>query len=169
MDDGHKPVYLNLPVEYYYPHVSDMIRRAKNRAEVYCIILDHYPDAITEVMRAIVAAREGGIVIHCHSGTDRTGIITALLLSLAGVPVEVIADDYAESQVRLQPLYESMTADREDQDEGDLWGQPTATADMMEIMLAHLDGKYGGVQGYLHWAGLSSSEISQLKKRICDS
>jgi protein tyrosine/serine phosphatase len=154
-------------VEYYYPHVSDLIIQAKNRAEVYCIILDHYPDAIAEVVRAIISAQQGGIVIHCHSGTDRTGIIAALLLSLADVSADIIADDYAESQMRLQPLYERISVEDEPE-EDDFWRRPTATADMMYLMLAHLDEKYGGVEGYLRGSGLSTSEIDQLKKRICD-
>ncbi len=78
------PFYLNLPLEKYYPHVSALINRAKTRGEVYCIVLDHYPDAVADVMRVVVTAPPGGIVIHCHAGKDRTGIIAGLLLSLVG-------------------------------------------------------------------------------------
>ena len=80
-----------------------MIQKAKSRGEVYCIILDHYPDAVAEILRAIVNAPPGGIVIHCHAGKDRTGMVSALLLKLVGVPAELIAADYAESQERDDP------------------------------------------------------------------
>lgn len=44
-----------------------------------------------------IATAPHGILIHCSAGRDRTGMITALLLANAGVPAQVIADDYAES------------------------------------------------------------------------
>ena len=60
-DDTTAPTYLNLPIEKYYPHVSALISKATTRAEVYCIILDHYPDAMAEAMRAIANAQPGGL------------------------------------------------------------------------------------------------------------
>lgn len=44
------------------------------------------------------------MVIHCASGKDRTGIVVALVLALAGVTDEAIADDYARSGPALQRL-----------------------------------------------------------------
>jgi protein-tyrosine phosphatase len=160
--------YLHLPLEKQYPHVSALISKAANRAEVYCITLDHYSDAMAEVMRAIGQARPGGVVIHCHAGKDRTGIIAALLLSLAGVSAAAIAADYAESQIRLWPLYEKLVAAAGGEDKVGFWLKPTATAEMMHIMLAHLDAKYGGVRNYLTAAGLSSTELEQLQQRLRD-
>ena len=40
---------------------------------------------------------DGAVVVHCFAGKDRTGIVSALLLRLAGVPDEAVADDYALS------------------------------------------------------------------------
>ena len=166
--NANEPIYLNLPLEKYYPHVSALISKAESRAEVYCIILDHYPDAVADIMRAIVNAQPGGVVIHCHAGQDRTGIVSALLLRLAGIPVETIAADYAESQTRLRPLYEKSGAEAGGEDMADFWLKPTATADMMETMLAHLERTYGGVERYsLDEVGLSSAEVERLKKRLC--
>ena len=44
------------------------------------------------------------MVIHCSAGKDRTGIVLAILLALAGVPDEAIAADYARSGSDLQLL-----------------------------------------------------------------
>jgi len=158
--------YLNLPLEKYYPHVSALISKAATRAEVYCIVLDHYPDMVATVMQAIANAQPGGVVVHCHSGKDRTGTVAALLLSLAGVSPETIAADYAESQARLWPLYERLIAEADGEDKMDFWLKPTATAEMMHTMLAHLDQKYGGVRGYLAAAGLSDVNLERLYRRL---
>ncbi len=159
-------VYMNLPLEKYYPHVGALIRQAKSRAEVYCIILDHYPDSVAEVMRAIARAQAGGIIVHCQSGTDRTGIVSALLLKLVGVHPDIIAADYAESQVRLWPLYEKTLAEAKDKSEVDFWQRPTAKADMMVTMLRHIDTRHGGIEQYLQDSGLLSVEIERLKNRM---
>jgi len=119
-------------------------------------------------MQAIATARPGGVAIHCHSGKDRTGTVAALLLSLAGVPDEIIAADYAESQVQLWPLYEKLIADAGGEDKVGFWLKPTATAEMMQTTLAHLETKCGGVRNYLTSAGLSSTELEQLQQRLRD-
>jgi len=53
-----------------------------------------WPEKFAAIFRAI-AASDGAVVIHCAAGRDRTGMVSMVLLSLAGVAPEVIADDYA--------------------------------------------------------------------------
>jgi protein tyrosine/serine phosphatase len=162
----NEPVYLNVPLSKYHPHVTKMINQAATRTEIYCITLDYYPDAVADVMRAIANAQPGGVVIHCHSGKDRTGIVAALLLSLVGVPAETIAADYAESQERLRPIYEKLVAEAGGENKVGFWLNPMTTPQMMLTMLAHIEAKYGGVQHYLAAAGVSSAEIEALKSRL---
>ena len=51
------------------------------------------------VLNALVVISEAtpGVLVHCSAGRDRTGMICALLLGNAGVPAEIVADDYATS------------------------------------------------------------------------
>ncbi len=57
----------------------------------------HYGDEISEVMRLIIR-EEKPIMIHCHAGKDRTGMIVAMLQKLAGMPDEDIIRDYVSSR-----------------------------------------------------------------------
>lgn len=186
-DDVNMPTYLNLPLETREPTVSALISAARDRTEVYQLIVDHYPAQIAKIMRAIGGAREGGILIHCHAGKDRTGIVVALVLGLAGVPGEIIAADYTESQLCLWPLWEKLIeAVRNNSTNMGQWltkmvaeaggdrkkvGEllkPTATTEMMDSLLAHMKRRYGGVRDYLLTTGLTAEELTQIRNRLCD-
>jgi protein-tyrosine phosphatase len=55
--------------------------------------LRRWPEKHAAVISTIARARPGGVLFHCIRGHDRTGIISLLLLTLAGVtPDEIIAD-----------------------------------------------------------------------------
>lgn len=54
------------------------------------------PQLVLDALSAIAAAPHG-VLVHCSAGRDRTGMISALLLSNAGVSPEDVAADYAES------------------------------------------------------------------------
>ncbi len=165
-DDPATPTYLNLPMKTREPAIGALISAAKDRAAVYQIILDHYPLLIARIMRVVGSASDGGILIHCHAGKDRTGIIVALLLGLVGVPQDVIAADYAESQVCLWPLWEEIVAKVGGEANADFWLKPTATAEMMHNLLTHLENRYGGVARYLLAIGLTDEELTQVRSRL---
>jgi len=43
---------------------------------------------------AAIADAPGGVLLHCASGRDRTGMMTAALLETAGVERDAVLDDY---------------------------------------------------------------------------
>jgi protein tyrosine/serine phosphatase len=45
------------------------------------------------------------VLFHCLGGRDRTGILAALVLSVAGVPNVLIEDDFVLSDERMAPRY----------------------------------------------------------------
>ncbi len=47
--------------------------------------LQRWPERHAAVIAAIAHAQPGGVLIHCKRGNDRTGIVSLLLLALAGV------------------------------------------------------------------------------------
>jgi len=53
------------------------------------------PTRIAAVMRAIAAAGPG-VLVHCAGGRDRTGMICAMLLGLAGATEDAIVGDYTD-------------------------------------------------------------------------
>jgi len=54
------------------------------------------PDLVLNAF-VVISEASPGVLVHCGAGRDRTGMISALLLGNAGVPAEIVADDYAAS------------------------------------------------------------------------
>ncbi|GIF70801.1 tyrosine-protein phosphatase [Asanoa siamensis] len=61
----------------------------------YVAMLEYNRPQIGAAFRAVADAPPGGVLVHCLEGKDRTGVLVALLLLVAGVPDDQIADDYA--------------------------------------------------------------------------
>ncbi len=66
----------------------------------YRPFLDRFPDRIERVLDAIEQAEPGGVLFHCVGGRDRTGLVAIVLLTVAGVRPELIAEDYVRGAER---------------------------------------------------------------------
>jgi protein-tyrosine phosphatase len=130
---------------------------------LYIIANDYYAARNGRILRAITAAQPGGILFHCHSGKDRTGITAALLLSLAGVEREAIGADHALTQKMLWPRFQRWVREQGGVEKIDRWSTPITEPETMLETLAYLDDTYEGIEEYLLQAGQTPEEISRLK------
>jgi protein tyrosine/serine phosphatase len=137
--------------------------------EVYLLFLEHFKANVATAIRAVVNAPEGGVVVHCMGGKDRTGLVTALLLELAGVDDDQIAADYALSEERLRPRHELWFAEAETEAERERLRRIAQTpASSIAGVLTELKSRYGGVDGYLRTAGLSDEDLRLARARLRD-
>lgn len=137
--------------------------------EVYLIFLEHFGRNLAAAIRAVANAPEGGVVIHCAGGKDRTGLLTAFLLHLAGVGIDEIASDYALSEERLRPRHEQWFANAESEEELERMKRMSQTpAESIRGVFAELERRYGSVEGYLRQAGLSDEELDRARARLRD-
>ncbi|MEP6775721.1 MAG: tyrosine-protein phosphatase, partial [Chloroflexota bacterium] len=105
---------------------------------------------------------------HCHGGKDRTGIVVALLLSIAGVPRETIIEDYSLSEAQLEPLHAAWLEEQRIA-QGHAIDRPRwmhSRPETMRGVLDFLDREYGGPEGYLEAAGVSQSCITQIRSHL---
>jgi protein-tyrosine phosphatase len=163
------PAYLTLPLLDEADHAGiAQLDASLSVQEMYIKTLERYPAQIAAIIRAAAQAEDGGILVHCYAGKDRTGIIIALLLAVAGTEREIIAMDYAVSDSYLQPLYvdllESLAHDPPRQrQQATLLVSP---AEGMHATLTHLDSAYGSPEAYLQAIGISQQELQQLRQRL---
>lgn len=139
----------------------DMARR-------YCDALDKCGAQLAEVLRAIITAPQGIVLFHCTAGKDRTGIIAALLLLVAGVNRTDIVADYALTAAAdglIGQLRErALSAGGRPEHVERVLASDAAT---MQAMLDHLETAHGGIDAYLAGIGLSQSEVALLANRLC--
>ena len=137
-------------------------------AENYLWSLDRFRALVATAMAAIANAPEGGVLIHCAAGKDRTGLISALLLAVAGVPDQTVAADYALTAELLRPRdqqwLENGPGDRAEREA--LLARFTPTAEVMLEVLHQLSQRYGGVEAYLLHAGVAPDDVARLRARL---
>ena len=135
--------------------------------DVYLIFLERFRDNVAAAVRAVARAPEGGIVIHCVGGKDRTGLLAAFLLHLAGVPDDEIAADYALSEERLLPRHDAWFASADSEEELERLRRIAQTpAASMTGVFEELERRHGGIEGYLRRAGVSDEELEQARARL---
>jgi protein-tyrosine phosphatase len=135
--------------------------------DVYLIFLDHWRHNAAAGVRAVARASEGGVVVHCVGGKDRTGLLCAFLLHLAGVGIEDIAADYALSEERLQPRHEQWLAEAETEAERERLRRISRTpAESMIGVFTELERRHGGATEFLRGSGLSAEELELAGTRL---
>jgi protein tyrosine/serine phosphatase len=135
--------------------------------DVYLIFLEHFKGNVAAGVRAVADAPDGAVLIHCVGGKDRTGLLSAFLLHLAGVDVEQIADDYALSEIRLRPRHEEWFAAAESDEELERLQRIAQTpAASMVGVFQELERTHGSVEGFLRDAGVTDDELGRARARL---
>jgi protein-tyrosine phosphatase len=134
-------------------------------AELYVSLLDESQAPMREVFEELAEA-EGLRLFNCTAGKDRTGVVAMLLLELAGVEVETILADYAESAVNMHSLFE-----RQKVALGARGIEAPAflfESDPLDlgIALEHLRATYGSAAGYLARCGVARASIDRLTRLL---
>jgi protein-tyrosine phosphatase len=115
----------------------------------YLGLLESRRPRFAEVM-ALLSRVEKPVVVHCQGGRDRTGLVVALLLALAGVDYETIAADHALSDESWAPYLDAFYAEADSEQERERRRRITAPAGRtMAEILQEVDRLYGGVAHYL--------------------
>ncbi|MEU8223351.1 tyrosine-protein phosphatase [Kribbella sp. NPDC048915] len=92
-----------------------------------------------------------------------------MALSLAGVPTEYVAADYAALDDRMRDHFDEQLRRIDDPTERNQLAESfTARPETMLAALEHLDDKYGGVEPYLLHGGLRATQADTLRARLTE-
>ena len=96
--------------------------------------------SIKHVIENIINKKNGAILIHCHAGKDRTGVIISMFHLLSGANYSIVYSDYLASEMDTKKEYLDIVIDIIEQEDG--------------------------IENYLLSCGLTDNQLSQLKQKI---
>lgn len=109
------------------------------------------------------------VVFHCTAGKDRTGMITAIILSFLGVPDEEIVQDYTLSanvyaEMNDHKAMVGALSQRNLNPKTFLGAPPQVMRDTLEAIRED----YGSVEGYMEWLGFGPEKQEKLRKALTE-
>ena len=138
-------------------------------ADRYVLLAEFAKAPIARVV-TVIAEAEGAAVYHCAAGKDRTGVMSAILLGLLGVPDEIVVADYAATKENLDAIIERLMSSEGYQTM--LAALPADTmhaeADTMIAFLAGIRTRYGSMEAYARDAGVAEATIDRLRSRLLE-
>lgn len=119
-------------------------------------MLRYWPERCAAAVAAVAHARDGGVVISCGIGRDRTGLVAFLLQAIAGVTAEAIAQDWSHSIGRLvgDPLAGDMPVSQ-------ILERAGSTVDAAARSALDMD-----VESRLREGGLSAADLASVRNRL---
>jgi protein-tyrosine phosphatase len=117
---------------------------------------------IGRALAAIADAPPGVTLFHCFAGKDRTGLVAALLLRLAGASIDDVAADYALSEANLDADRSWIDSAPTDADRLRRALRVQSPAEAMTRALQML----GDVEAYVRSTGLDDAQVARLRQRL---
>jgi protein tyrosine/serine phosphatase len=137
------------------------------RTRNYLFFLERFAPAFSAAVDAIGAPLDGAVLVHCAGGVDRTGLVAAFLLRVAGVEADTIAEDYALSEASWAPTVEAWIAEAPDEAERRkrriLSVMPAAA---MRNVLVELERRHGSIREFLLESGADADRLDSSRHRL---
>ena len=170
--EGRGPLALE-PIHFHHHPLydGDTSRAAPtpllNLSDRYVLLAEFAQRPIATII-SILAASDAPAVYHCAAGKDRTGVVSAVLLGLLGVPDEVIVADYAATQENLDAIIERLMSAKGYETMLSALPPDTLHAEPQTMLdfLSRMRGTYGSMEGYALAAGTPAESIARLRARL---
>ena len=137
---------------------------------MYSTVLDERGEMVKTILETVSQPGTLPAVFHCTAGKDRTGVLAALLLGIAGVPHDRIVEDYALSA---RFLYGTSTVPPDGSGADEFppfeeyqakWCPPAA----MGLTLDHVESKYGSIEAYVKSIGVDDSTLTRIRDALVE-
>jgi protein-tyrosine phosphatase len=165
------------PVEFHHfpfikslSNAEDFERAPGFLGTQYQQMLEDAAPQIVGALSALAAPDARPAVFHCTAGKDRTGLLSALVLSLLGVPEDTVVADYALSGAAMARLRAKLVVKYPDgrlliEDSDAIF---SADPSHMVALFAHLKDRYRTVGEYASAIGVPDDVVVGLRQAMLE-
>ena len=142
--------------------------RSRFMQEITREIARDHVGAYTQMLNALLEV-ENGFLVHCMAGKDRTGFGVAIIQLALGVSeTDVMADYLLTNQASelITTIGQRMSTQGMPLSQETLEILAQVKEEYLMAALNELETQFGGINGYLEAAGLSTADQNYLKSRI---
>jgi protein-tyrosine phosphatase len=168
--EAHPVAFHHFPFIAELPDAQEFDRRPGLLGTQYLEIVSDAGAQIKGTLGVLADPEALPAVFHCTAGKDRTGVLSAIVLSLLGVDEETVVADYAlsgEAMLRLRAkLIVKYPEGRETIENID--EVFSAEPAQMEALLDHLRQEYGSVERYVAGLGVGPEVIEALRGSLLE-
>jgi protein-tyrosine phosphatase len=161
-----RPSAVALLPDFEYHHVDlcakmQMMPDSEEGVAVSYVQMTEQIRPMAEAFHLIAGAKKG-VLFHCAAGKDRTGVVAAILLMLAGAGREELLADYILTAAYLrEPVLKLAETDP------DIPAYiVTPRIEYMEAFLDRFRSAYGDARSYLESIGIPAEEIRYITQRL---
>ncbi|RUS31002.1 protein-tyrosine phosphatase-like protein [Jimgerdemannia flammicorona] len=131
--------------------IGQEVMAPKGLTGLYEDFVEGCQEEIVSTLKIFADPSNYPVLVHCTQGKDRTGLTTALVLSILGVPDEVIARDYGHSRKGLEPVYSETVEYMTRAGLGPEFAD--APEEVILHILRHISSRHGSVTSFLSAIG----------------
>ncbi|QJD85455.1 tyrosine-protein phosphatase [Cohnella herbarum] len=141
----------------------------RSLGDMYVGMLDDSQASLRQVFELLALETEDAAVYHCAAGKDRTGVVSGILLDLAGVSAETIVNDYKLTAECIAPIMDELRQGKPEAVPEEIYERFLGCdGENMVMMLDHLHTRYGGAGQYLLAIGLAKEQVEGLKRKLLE-
>lgn len=149
---------------------DDLFSRFSNIGQFYVLWSEYkeFGNRVVKALELIAEPENHPLLFHCTIGKDRTGILSAIVLSVLGVNDEDIIEEYT---LTAQSMEDFFNANRNEPEvkkaignlPGYFW---EAAVESISLFLSTLHREYGSVRGYIEAQGTEDSLFQRLEEAL---
>ncbi|MGI8537988.1 MAG: tyrosine-protein phosphatase [Mycobacteriales bacterium] len=156
-------------VDRAVPHRPDRAGRTPTDMTGYYVgYVEDAPQNLARALHILADPATGPALVHCAAGKDRTGVVVAAALSMAGVTRDAVVADYVRSAERIEAVLARLqsSATYAPSLAGVQADDLRPVAGSMERFLDHVDRAYGGPHGLAMTIGVDEETVARLGARL---
>ncbi|KAL7623221.1 hypothetical protein AAE478_006902 [Parahypoxylon ruwenzoriense] len=144
--------------------------------EMYLEVIDVYRDSWRAILEHVRDRPQDPFLVHCTAGRDRTGVLSGLLLTLAGASHETVVLDYLLSRIGTEPvrpmlLQFAVAGTRaESQEQPGFYNLVSLRASSWSAFADGVQKEYGGFEQFVaDHLGFTKDDVAKIRANLTSS